>query len=296
MKIITIEGGCTKRNKLVGYQFNPINNKYYICGSYSVTPGSSHGSEEELDGEFLYGQYTRGCKLCGNKFVYQCANCSSFNCYDGEEQIGLECPVCGSKANVPATTDKRIVRSASGKPNVEIILAIDTSSSMQEEISRGVTRLDEMKRAAIDNFITKFDGVRMAVVAFSTSVKTVLPFTDDTNAIKRAVNSLRAVGGTASPFAHIRNNYVDFCENNGGTRAPARYIVVFTDGAWSGVTEGHVSTAEKLKDNGVSIITIGCAGADYDYLKRVASDGANIEVSGSDFGSAYATAATKISQ
>ena len=63
MKIITIEGGCTKRNKLVGYQFNPINNKYYICGSYSVTPGSSHGSEEELDGEFLYGQYTRGCKL-----------------------------------------------------------------------------------------------------------------------------------------------------------------------------------------------------------------------------------------
>lgn len=292
MNIVTIQGGCSSRRKPVGFQFSAGSGKYYICGSFSVTGGLAGGREETLNGEFHYGQYKRGCKMCGNKYVYQCGHCSSFNCYDGNEQAGAECPVCGKKTNIPATTDDRIVRS-SAAPSVEIILAVDTSGSMSDIVYGSTTRLDEMKRSAIDNFISQFEGVKMALVAFRGSVSTVLPFTEDTEQMKSAVRSLTAYGGTTSPFAHIRDNYPAFCTPQSGTK---RYIVVFTDGEWSGESSGHVTTANKLKANGVSIITIGCAGADKNFLRSIASEGANIDVVGNDFGSAYATAAKQISQ
>lgn len=290
MKIVTVKGGCSKLKKPVGFQFNSDGGKYYICGSFTVASGSSSSGEESLDGEFLYGQYSRGCKICGNKYVYQCCHCSAFNCYDGNAQTNAVCPVCGKKSNIPATSDKRIVRSSAGGGATEIVLAVDVSGSMGIKDNGKSTRLDEMKIAAIDSFVKKFDGVKMSLVIFGPGVKTVLPFTSDSDKMIRAINSLTVSGGTPSPLAHVYTSYQDYKTKTKGIN---KYFVVFTDGDWDST---DTSYAKKLKSNDVKIITIGCAGANMKFLRSIASDGASIEVSGNDFGSAYASAAKKISQ
>lgn len=285
-KVTSVVGGCSTKNKPVGFQFVSNGGNYFLEGSFVMGQGAS-SEESALTGDFRVGQsyHTRGCRLCGNKLVYQCGHCGSFVCYDGKSKKNAECPVCHKKSNVPATTDERIVRSAVNK-NIQIVMAMDVSGSMY-------TGLAETKIAAINEFVKKFPDAEIALVTFETEVSTVCSFTKDHLKLERAINSLRPLGGTSSPFRHIIDHYPAFCSKQGDDN---RYLVVLTDGAWAGNADGHVNTAAKLKQNGVKIITIGCAGADMRFLAQVATPGANIEVSGNDIGGAYATAAKKISQ
>ena len=292
MKVFSVIGGCSTKNKKVGFQFGEQNDKLLLGGSYVASGGGDGTSaDESVEGDFRYMQGYPGCRLCDNKFVYQCAHCSAFNCYDGKAHDAIVCPVCGKTAAVPETKDDRIVRSAAQK-NIEIILAIDTSVSMKESVG-GVSRLQEMQRAAIENFIYKFSNTKMALVSFGGSVQTELDFTEDPRAVERAVNGLVPAGGTTSPLAHIRRSFPSFTDPHA---TAARYIVVFTDGAWAGNGDGHSQSAMALKSCGVSILTIGCAGADLGFLRGIASPGADIVAGGTDFSAPFATAAAKINQ
>lgn len=294
MKVETIAGGCSTQCKPVGFQFTTsVTNEYYLNGSFLISPGGIGMTAEKLNGKFLIGQSfrVRGCKECGNKFVYQCRECGSFVCYDGKQTKGAVCPVCGVTANVAEEKDERIVVS-NPAPKLEIILAMDVSSSMDERTRTG-TRLEEAKSSAIENFVRAFPDAKMALVAFGTQVREVLGFTEDERKVERAVGSLVTAGGTTSPFHFISEKYTRFLIPRQGVK---RYIVVFTDGKWAGNTDGHLRSARKLRDAGVEIVTIGCAEADRNFLENIASPGAAVSVTGDDFGSAYATAASKIMQ
>ena len=291
MKVFPVVGGCTEKGKKVGFQFGQQENRFFLGGSYTVSGDGAAGTDtgETANGEFRYMQGYAGCRLCGRKFVYQCSHCSSFNCYDGKKNDSVTCPVCGKKSAVPETQDDRIVCSSTQK-EIEIVLAIDVSSSM----SGG--RIQEVKKAAIDNFIYQFPGAKMALVAFgcrtSPDVQTILPFTTDYSNMERAINGLQALGGTPSPLPHILSSYSTYsCPND----SVDRYVVVFTDGEWFGGYSA-VPDADKLKANGVVIITIGCTGADYNFLKAIATPGASIEAGATNFGQSFATAASKIRQ
>lgn len=292
MKVFPVVGGCSTKNKKVGFQFGQQESRFYLGGSFTVFgEDSGTGAGESVSGDFRYNQGYVGCRLCGHKFVYQCANCSSFVCYDGAQHDSIVCPVCLRASAVPATQDDRIVRSAVQK-NIEIILAIDTSSSMKEKIG-GVSRLEEMQRAAINNFIYKFPHAKIALVSFGGTVKTELDFTDDPHAVESAVNGLVPAGGTTSPLAHIRRTFPSFTDSNSTSY---RYIVIFTDGAWAGNGDGHSQSANTLRRCGVTILTIGCAGADLNFLHTIASQGADIVADDQDFSTPFAIAAEKINQ
>ena len=291
--IISVNGGCTSKNKPVGFQFKAAGNDCFLGRTYIVHDyGDGGGSESDVSGCFKYGQGYTGCRACGNKYVYQCHNCGAFNCYDGNETLSVVCPCCGEAGNVPASSanrdDSLIVRSM---PIIEVILAIDVSSSMNETVAYGKTRLDEMKSAAVNNFVRALNGVKIAVVTFGTSVDTALDFTPDMSLAESTINSLTAQGGTSSPLAHIRRSFADYSEQMQGAN---RYIVVFTDGEWAG--SGHETTAKKLKDDGVSIIAIGCSGADQKFLSEIATQGASIKAAGDDFAAVFATAAKLVTQ
>lgn len=290
MKTFPVIGGCTSKNKKVGFQFGQQDTRFFLGGSYTVS-GESSGSStgETTSGEFRYMQGYAGCRLCDNKYVYQCSHCSSFNCYDGKKHDSIICPICGKSSSVPATSDERIV-CGSKQNNIEIVLAIDVSSSMSGN------KIKEVKKAAINNFIYNFPGAQMALVAFggtrSHHVSTILSFTTDYRCMESAINGLYAYGGTPSPLPHILSTFPSFSRNNATSD---RYVVVFTDGEWN-EGFGAVPYADKLKSNGVIIITIGCTGADYNFLKAIATPGANIEARGTNFGQSFATAASKIKQ
>ncbi len=288
MKITTVIGSCSTKRRPMGIQFVERGGDYVAGGSFTVTSEASVGESEELNGAFKLSQSFR-CKYCGNRYVYQCSRCGKFVCYDGLEKHGAVCPSCGNVANVPATKTDRIVRSGGGGKK-QILIAMDVSESMNESSGR-TTRMEETKKAAIDEFINKFAGNPMALVVFSTGTRVVLPFSENSDAVRRAVASVRAEGGTTSPFAEICEKFPDFIHGTG-----ERIIVVFTDGAWSGKEEGHIARAQNIRDAGVKILAIGCAGARAQFLRSIASPGFDISANDGSIGTAFAEAAEKVSQ
>ena len=80
-----------------------------------------------------------------------------------------------------------------------VIVVFDTSGSMDEDLN-GQTRLARAKKAVNDMANTllngDIEGVKMALVSFSTTAGTVQEFTDSYNTYTRAVNNLNASGGT----------------------------------------------------------------------------------------------------
>ena len=113
-KIITTVGACSTRKKPIGLQFVAEGSECALSGSFSVG-AKIVVSAEGLTGTPVVGAaYARtGCKYCGNKHVYQCGACKKFVCYDGTAQKNHECPLCGSRADVPACNDSRIPRTVS---------------------------------------------------------------------------------------------------------------------------------------------------------------------------------------
>ena len=113
-KIITTVGACSTRKKPIGLQFVVEGGESALSGSFSVGAKIVVSAEGLTGAPVIGAAYARtGCKYCGNKHVYQCGACKKFVCYDGTAQKNHECPLCGSRADVPACNDSRIPRTAS---------------------------------------------------------------------------------------------------------------------------------------------------------------------------------------
>lgn len=294
MAIKSVKGHCLKLKSPVGFQFKEAiegsNRVYYLGGSFVINEGSSGGElkSTDLNGSFQYNQSGKyaGCKLCGQKYIYQCCHCNEFICYDGREQRDVVCPACGKQSSIPATKGDRIVKSSvvSGG-NIELIFAMDTSGSMDG------SRIVETKRAAISQFIDKFPTAKMAVVKFGFGVATKCGFTNDISLIRSTINGLGACGGTPSPLPHIISNFPEFLRGGNGAN---RFLLIFTDGAWD--SGDHIGDANTIKNAGVKIITIGCAGANTGFLAQIASPGAAIVGGDGKLEEAFANAAKQVTQ
>lgn len=287
-KIVAITGMCSSANKPTGYQFVPEDNKLVARGSFRMYGG---GDEvvSDVAGNF-YTAPTFKC-TCGMGHLYQCKECGSFVCYDGKAHEKLQCPSCHALNYVPAAApDGRIARSGkAGSAMVDIVLAIDTSSSMNAG-----GRLAVVKQAAVEEFVARYEGkCRMAVMSFDTKVSVLTPLTDNLSAVKRLIGGLSAYGGTTSPFGAVLRDakLKDFRESQN-----KRYLVVFTDGEWAGDRDGNISSSMKIKDMGITILSIGCAGADADFLNRISSPDGSIVTTDSGIRSAFATVASKSEQ
>lgn len=283
--IVAVGGKCSFRGQDVGFQFIKYDAVCELAGSFSVTPGEKSASMGDLTGKFVIGQNFKahGCKLCKNRFVYQCGACKALVCYDGAEHRDVACPACGAVMTVPATKDDRIVMSGKAESDAWIMLAMDVSGSMAGG------RISETKQAAVDSFLRKFTSGRFALVTFGWSVETVLPFTTDLRKVENAIGALTADGGTPSPLPHILSRHADFLRAAG-----KRYLVIFTDGAWD--YGNHIADAQAIKQAGVEIITIGCAGADQRFLSQIATPGAHIVASDGHLAEKWAEALSIIKQ
>jgi molecular chaperone DnaK (HSP70)/uncharacterized protein YegL len=151
-----------------------------------------------------------------------------------------------------------------GMPEVEVLLAIDLSGSMDGTPTR------KAKEAMI-GFINQMDSkyVKIGLVAFADSSKCTLQPTDNYRTVAKAIGMIDTVnvggGNSAEPFSLsysiLRNGEV-------------RYIIVLTDGCWycndSDNTKA-VSQAKRCHKDGIEVIALGFGSADYDFLKKIAS-------------------------
>ncbi|MEZ4480520.1 MAG: VWA domain-containing protein [Dehalococcoidia bacterium] len=89
------------------------------------------------------------------------------------------------------------------KEEATVILVTDVSGSMNAEDVEP-TRLAAAKESARDLVDTLPEKFQVAVVAFSTNVRTIVPPTNDRDLIYRGIDSLTAVGGTAMGDAIVQ--------------------------------------------------------------------------------------------
>jgi Ca-activated chloride channel family protein len=127
-----------------------------------------------------------------------------------------------------------------------IVLVVDHSGSMAHE-----DRIGGMKRAVA----TFLEGLpaesRVAVVAFSTEVRVVCPFTSDFRRVKGSVDELEAFGATS--FFDAVDRAVQLLGDETGRRA----VLALTDGIDTSSTLKPETVVERARKLGLPVHTLG---------------------------------------
>jgi len=154
---------------------------------------------------------------------------------------------------------------------IDVVLALDTSTSMREPLPGGGTGLEAAVQAA-RGFLRqlRFPRDRAALVAFSGDGRIVAPLGDDLTALADALSALPEGSGTRidAGLAQARAAI--------GSPRPARVsaIVLLTDGRQSGApVAAALAEAEAARADGILVYTIGLGpAADMDALRVIAGD------------------------
>ena len=184
---------------------------------------------------------------------------------DGTGTITLETYVTGTIQQTGTPTD--------------IVLVLDVSQSMSQNMSGGTTRLEALKSAvnafiettAKKNATAKTEDLksRISVVSFSGSASVVSDFSTDATTLKSKVNSLTTSRGTAADYgmqkAQSQINSIP------ASRESNKVVIFFTDGEpnhGSGsfdtsVANAAISASKTIKASGATVYSIGVvSGAD----------------------------------
>jgi Ca-activated chloride channel family protein len=150
---------------------------------------------------------------------------------------------------------------------IDIIMAIDTSTSMMALDFKPLTRMDAAKRFAV-NFVKARSYDRLGLVVFSGEAFTLVPVTSDKNAVLNAISSIEAgmtqVDGTAIGSAVVTsiNRLIE-------SPAKSRVIVLITDGNNNMGEVDPVTAANIAAQHNIRIYAIGAGspeGAEYEVL------------------------------
>lgn len=143
---------------------------------------------------------------------------------------------------------------------------IDASDSMNGENGSKIKRAREAGIDFIQNM--DFERMEMGLISFGGHVRALCGLTRDPRALKRAVRGLKASGGT--PFLEAME--LGYREHLKDTPAKPVLLIV-TDGRPTDASpEEILSYGDRLKEEGIRIITIGIGGdVNEKLLRKLAS-------------------------
>jgi len=145
--------------------------------------------------------------------------------------------------------------------SAEIMFMVDTSGSMSGAPI-------EQARKALRDFVREIDTskFKVSILNFADSGRFECSNESDNRRIDNAISSVDistcGYGNGETPLTSFGHRFNE--KNN-------RIIVVLTDGAWSNQGIEEV-TAEKLKNDGITIYAIGFGYADENFLNKIASE------------------------
>jgi Ca-activated chloride channel family protein len=137
---------------------------------------------------------------------------------------------------------------------IDIVVALDVSSSMVERTPDGVTRLEAAK-TVVEDFVASLDGDRIGLVVFQSRAIAMSPLTLDHDAIARAVQNMSpglvpdgtAIGlGLAESLNLLRDS-----------PARSRVVVLLTDGQNNAGEVTPVAAADLASVLGIRVYTVG---------------------------------------
>lgn len=157
---------------------------------------------------------------------------------------------------------------AAGAPSeIKVILAVDLSGSMSGNPVKKA-------KAAMIEFVKQMnpDFAKIGVLSFADRTKMVIKPTDDFKKVIREIDSIEVgdvgICNRAEPFTNafsaLQTGRLD------KNKDIIRYLVVLTDGVWD--NPGYaIKQAKRCHRDGIEVMAIGFGGADYRFLKQIAS-------------------------
>jgi Mg-chelatase subunit ChlD len=154
---------------------------------------------------------------------------------------------------------------------LDIVLVLDSSSSMAEPAAGGGTKLDAARAAAaafVD--LLNLGQDRVALVAFDAAAHRASGLTADRAALARALGGLVTASGTRIDHGLAEAAAVLGADGRSGA---ARAVILLSDGLQGGPIDPVRAEAARLKALGARVYTIGLgADVDRDLLRAVASE------------------------
>lgn len=162
---------------------------------------------------------------------------------------------------------------ASAAERVDVVLAIDTSGSMKGD------SIESAKKAAREFVASLQTGNRVAIVSFSSSAKTVAPFTADATVLNRAIDGLEASGETAAYDALVAATNLAR-----GPDSSLAAIVLLSDGGDTVSRASLDDAARAVRDAGVPVFAVALPSyeADPEALRTLAAQSGGRLVASSD--------------
>lgn len=148
---------------------------------------------------------------------------------------------------------------------IDIVVALDASSSMEAEAQRGVSRL-AAARAVVEDFVSTLEGDRVGLVVFQSRALALSPLTLDHVALTRAVRDVHS--GLLRDGTAIGLGLSEALNLLRDSPARSRVIVLLTDGQNNAGEVFPIDAAQIASTLGVRIYTIGFTGSGGGILFR----------------------------
>jgi len=185
--------------------------------------------------------------------------------------------VIGVTALITALAAPQVVEASYDVPaeGIDIVIAIDTSSSMTQKDFGGQTRIDATK-SVVTNFLDGLKNDRAGVVIFSAEAMVLSPLTLDYKAAQRLIQPVEA-GKVLKDGTAIGTGLATALNAVRGSSARSKVVVLLTDGQSNTGDITPLDAAQMAKALGIRVYTIGAvpngvrAGIDVDeqLMKRM---------------------------
>ncbi len=185
--------------------------------------------------------------------------------------------VIGATALITALAAPQVVEASYDVPaeGIDIVIAIDTSSSMTQKDFGGQTRIDATK-SVVTNFLDGLKNDRAGIVIFSAEAMVLSPLTLDYKAAQRLIQPVEA-GKVLKDGTAIGTGLATALNAVRGSSARSKVVVLLTDGQSNTGDIAPLDAAQMAKALGIRVYTIGAvpggarAGIDVDeqLMKRM---------------------------
>ena len=165
--------------------------------------------------------------------------------------------VIGITALITALAAPAVVEASYDVPaeGIDIVIAIDTSSSMTQRDFGGQTRIDATKKVVV-NFLDGLKNDRAGIVLFSAEAMVLSPLTLDYKAAQRLIQPVEA-GKILKDGTAIGTGLATALNAVRGSTARSKVVVLLTDGQSNTGDIAPLDAAQMAKALGIRVYTIG---------------------------------------
>lgn len=154
-----------------------------------------------------------------------------------------------------AQPQKKNIQSEVKKNGVDIVLALDISSSMEMDDFKP-NRLIASKKILLD-FVDSRHSDRFSLVIFAGEAYTRLPLTFDYNTVEKVIADVNINQITSQDSTAIGDGLAVAVNRLHKSKAKSKVIILITDGENNGGTIDPLTSAQLAKKLGIKIYTIG---------------------------------------